>query len=107
MDRDKLARRKKALKEFGARLKECRIAAGYKTARDFVRAFPETVGLEEHAYRRYERGEVLPDAYVLPLIAGRVRKSVDFLLIGRSPPADLSPSDQESKPAAKGPPGVF
>jgi transcriptional regulator with XRE-family HTH domain len=93
MDRDKLARRKKALREFGARLKACRIAAGYESARDFVKSFPESVGLEEPAYRRYERGEVLPDAYVLPLIAGKVHKSVDFLLTGRSRPADLPPTD--------------
>lgn len=93
MDKEKLARRKAALKKFGDRLTACRKAAGYESARDFVKAFPEEFGLEEATYRRYERGETSPDLYFLPEIARRVHKSIDFLVTGKVRRPDLPEHD--------------
>jgi transcriptional regulator with XRE-family HTH domain len=43
--------------QFGLRLRELRLEAGFKTARSFARA----LNLEENRYTRYERGEVEPN----------------------------------------------
>lgn len=85
MDEEKVDARRRARAMFGKRLQLCRRAAGYETARDFVKAFPAEYNLAEHAYRRYERGEVEPPFDILPEIARRVHRSIDFLVTGRTP----------------------
>lgn len=45
------------LQDFGYRLKEARIRAGYRTARDFALA----LGVEPPAYRYWERNQAKPD----------------------------------------------
>jgi transcriptional regulator with XRE-family HTH domain len=47
----------KVKRDFAKRLKEARIAAGYKYANQFAQA----MGEEEHTYRGWERGQYLPD----------------------------------------------
>lgn len=83
MDKARLSKRKKALKDFGERLRICRLAAGYATQLEFVESFSNELGLELGAYKRYERGEASPDFYLLPEIAKKLGKSLDFLLTGR------------------------
>ena len=45
------------LQDFGARLKEARIQAGYRSAKDFALA----LGVEPPAYRYLERNQAKPD----------------------------------------------
>lgn len=47
----------KVKRDFAKRLKEARLAAGYKFANQFAQA----MGEEEHTYRGWERGQYLPD----------------------------------------------
>lgn len=47
----------KVKRDFAKRLKEARLAAGYKHAAQFAQA----MGEEEHTYRGWERGQYLPD----------------------------------------------
>jgi transcriptional regulator with XRE-family HTH domain len=54
-------RRVEILREFGSRLKEARIAAGYSSAQLFAFA----LGVEAHAYRHWERGRSQPDLSTL------------------------------------------
>lgn len=62
--------------KFAERLKEARLAAGYPSAAQFAHA----LGLEAPAYRRYERGEVMPCVEDLQAMADLLGVTIDSLL---------------------------
>ncbi len=68
------------LSGFAGRLRLVREACGFATAR----AFAHALGIEEAAYRRYERGESYPH----PETLGRIRQvtgaTVDYLYFGEA-----------------------
>lgn len=61
---------------FGKRLKDARIAAGYRSAQKAA----ETLGLEPATYRTYERGSSLPNLEVLTRICELFRVTPNDLL---------------------------
>lgn len=61
---------------FAKRLKEAREAAGYPSAAQFAYA----IGLEPPAYRRYERGEVMPSVEDLQAMTDLLGVTIDSLL---------------------------
>lgn len=63
---------------FPERLRSLREARGLPCA-----TLSELCGLYEHAFRRYERGEAIPSAEVLCIIADEFGVSMDYLW-GRS-----------------------
>ena len=69
---------------FGQRLRKAREQAGWKSAQKFA----ESIGLEPHTYRKYERGEVSPNLEVLT----RVCENLPIT------PNDLLPAAAKSKP---------
>ena len=68
-------------RNFGKRLRACRLAAGYEGYQDFAKA----VGLESETYRTYETGSRQPKLHVLAKIAEKLDKSLDFLILGQTP----------------------
>jgi len=62
-------------REFSRRLKEARVAAGFRSAAEFAR----TMGIGEARYRHWERGYALPD--------------VEFVAVPLCPTLRLKPSD--------------
>lgn len=66
-------------REFGRRLRACRIAAGFENAADFA----HELGIEGPTYRRYERGEAEPPFEVLISMSRLTGKTIDFLITGR------------------------
>lgn len=79
-------------REFGKRLRACRVAAGFEDAE----AFAETLGIESPRYRRYERGEAEPSYELLIDIARYVNKPIEFLLTGRMPALAASTASSSS-----------
>jgi transcriptional regulator with XRE-family HTH domain len=69
------------MREFGIRLRAARISAGYESAEDLA----ADVGSEPHRYRKYERGEAFPPLDILELLSVQTGKSLDFLILGKSP----------------------
>src|SRR5690606_27693415 len=63
---------------FGQRLRAARIVSGYERGSDFAK----DIGIAEHTYRRYERGEVLPPVDVFFDICRLTKRSSDWLLFG-------------------------
>ena len=62
-------------REFSRRLKEARVAAGFRSAAAFAR----TLGIEEARYRHWERGRSLPD--------------IEFLAVRLCPTLRVDPDD--------------
>lgn len=58
-----------ARRQFARRLREFRIARGFKTARSLAR----TLGIDENRYTRYERAEVEPDLVLIQRICETLR----------------------------------
>lgn len=58
-----------ARRQFARRLREFRIARGFKTARSLARA----LGIDENRYTRYERAEVEPDLVLIQRICETLR----------------------------------
>ena len=69
-------RHAKILREFGRRLTEARIAAGYTSAQLFAFA----LGVEPHTYRHWERGGHQPEMTTLQRICLILDVSVNDLL---------------------------
>jgi len=69
------------MKNFGKRLRAARIYSGYETAKDFA----IDLGINEPAYRKYERGVSVPPLDILAQIAEITETSLDFLLLGKPP----------------------
>lgn len=66
----------KVTREFGRRLRACRLAAGYVDAADFA----NHLAIDRNRYRSYERGEREPPFELLVRLAKELGKSLDFLL---------------------------
>ena len=69
--------------EVKKRLKSARVGAGYKTARLFASA----LGIPEARYRKYERDDnqgILPGLQILMQISVATRKSLTWLITGKS-----------------------
>src|SRR3990167_6979347 len=79
------SRYRRILRVFGNRLKEARLAAGYKSAQQFAYA----LGIEPATYRFYERGQSQPNFEVLTRIC-------ELLSIS---PNDLLPEADHKRPA--------
>lgn len=75
----------KVKRDFARRLKEARLAAGYKFANQFAQA----MGEEEHTYRAWERGQYLPDipkmARLCQLLALEPNELVPLAVAKRAP----------------------
>ncbi len=83
LGRERMANSREAdrlTKDFGKRLRACRIAAGYESAA----AFSSDLGVQEERYRKYERGQSVPPLDVLQQACAMLDKSADFLLFGKS-----------------------
>ncbi len=63
-------------KMFGQRLKNARVAAGYPSAQQFAFA----LGMEPHAYRKYERGHAEPSFETLIRMCDLLKVNVSALL---------------------------
>lgn len=63
--------------DFGKRLKQARIDAGYKTAADF--AF--VLGVEPPAYRHWERGRSKPDITTLARICRLLKVDANYFFL--------------------------
>jgi len=63
---------------FADRLRDARVAKGYKSAAKFAHA----IGREEHTYRHYERGESEPDYETLERICHLLEITPNDLLPG-------------------------
>lgn len=63
----------------GARLKEARLAVGYKTAKDMAVA----IGENPQTYRNYERGGGIPQDTVVALAQAGI--SINYLYLGLGP----------------------
>jgi transcriptional regulator with XRE-family HTH domain len=72
---------RETLREFGIRLKQARVAAGFRTTADLALL----LDLEAKTYRRYERGEVFPDIVALIKILELTGYSLDWLIAGYGP----------------------
>jgi transcriptional regulator with XRE-family HTH domain len=68
------------LSGFAERLRQVREACGFATARAFAR----TLGIEEAAYRRYERGESYPHPETLGRIRQLTGATIDYLYFGEA-----------------------
>ena len=66
-------------RDIGLRIREARMAAGFATSREFA----EALQIEPLTYRRYERGEVVPDVELLIAIAALTNFSLDWLIAGQ------------------------
>lgn len=66
----------KIMKTFGARLRAARERAGYRSAQGFA----AVLGMEPHAYRKYERGEAEPNFENLLRICEMLDVTTDDLL---------------------------
>jgi transcriptional regulator with XRE-family HTH domain len=64
------------MKTFGSRLKAAREQAGFKSAQQFA----GVLGLEPHAYRKYERGQSEPNFDVLTRICELLQVTPNHLL---------------------------
>ena len=67
------------MRAFGKRLRAARIMSRYETGKDFGLE----LGMNEPAYRKYERGLSVPPLDKLALIAEITGASLDFLLLGK------------------------
>lgn len=63
---------------FGRRLTAARLASGFETAADMARE----LGLGATTYRKYERGENIPEPDVLAAIVKVTGQSLDWLILG-------------------------
>lgn len=64
--------------QFSRRLTAARVAAGFKTMREFA----IELGIDEARYRRWEAGETEPDLEHLAKIASVTKVSLDVLIAG-------------------------
>lgn len=64
------------MRTFAKRLKRAREQAGYASAQRLA----STLGIEPHAYRKYERGEAEPNFETLVRICETLRIETSFLL---------------------------
>lgn len=62
--------------QFAEKLKTARKNSGFKTATEFA----HEIGVEEHTYRVYERGDCLPRPLTLMRICGLLLVSPTYLL---------------------------
>lgn len=69
----------KMIREIGQRIKAARMTAGYGTSKEFA----EDIGLDVLTYRRYERGEVVPDVELLAQMADKTGYSLDWIIAGK------------------------
>jgi ribosome-binding protein aMBF1 (putative translation factor) len=67
------------LKQFGKRLQTIRKATGFNEASEFA----PMIGATDQAYRKYERGDSMPQLDVLRRIREVTNASLDFLLLGQ------------------------
>lgn len=75
------SRAKSLMRGFGDRLRAARVMSGYETAKDFS----ADLGMQETAYRKYERGLSVPPLDRLEMIVEICETSLDFLLLGKGP----------------------
>lgn len=64
------------MKTFSSQLRKARAAAGFKSAQQFA----GTLGMEPHAYRKYERGESEPNYETLTRICELLKITPNDLL---------------------------
>lgn len=88
--------RSEELLAFGKRLRDARIAAGYRKARHLASA----INLPENTYSRYERGEAFPRPHLLEIICNAIRVTPAHL---RGAEGELAVSERPSSSAAKRP----
>ena len=74
---------------FAKRLQSFRLRAGFKSAELFAKA----IGLEPHTYRKYERGDSMPNLDILTRICTNLRVT----------PNDLLPEAAHSRPPGQVP----
>lgn len=65
--------------QMGARLKEARLAAGFRTAKDLA----QRIGKKEQTYRNYERGGGITQPVILKLAQAGI--SINYLYLGLGP----------------------
>jgi transcriptional regulator with XRE-family HTH domain len=70
------SRYEKIMKTFGKRLRTARENAGYRSAQ----SFSNVLGMEPHAYRKYERGSSEPNFETLVRICELLRVNTDYLI---------------------------
>ena len=83
-------RHKQIMKTFGQRLKTARGEAGFKSAQRFA----GVLGMEPHAYRKYERGDSEPTLETLVRICELLHIDMNFLFpqaVGKARPRKPSP----------------
>jgi transcriptional regulator with XRE-family HTH domain len=90
-------RYKQIMKTFGARLKQARELAGYKSAQQFA----GVLGIEPHTYRKYERGASEPNYDTLTRICELLEVTPNHLLplaasMRRREPGEGGPSHQSA-----------
>ncbi|NIJ41186.1 transcriptional regulator with XRE-family HTH domain [Parvibaculum indicum] len=71
----------KLKRDIGERIRAARMTAGFNTATDFASA----LDIEPLTYRRYERGEVIPDAELLVNISNLTDYTLDWMIAGKGP----------------------
>lgn len=77
----KSPRKTRLTKAMATRLKASRIAAGFETSEEMA----AELSLDAPTYRRYERGESVPQIDTLEDILRITGKSADWLLFGMRP----------------------
>lgn len=86
------------MRTFSARLKQARRDAGYTSAERFA----NTLGLEPHTYRKYERGESEPNFETLLRICELLSIEANYLLptLGAKKSSQSGGGHNDQQPAA-------
>lgn len=83
------------MRTFSQRLKKAREAAGYVSAQSFA----GVLGLEPHAYRKYERGQSKPTLETLVRICELLEIDANYLLPAAQRKASISGNGNASRAA--------